>query len=392
MRTTTEAPVKQKWTSTAGPRQTKAVNQALSKLQWEGKAHRELSGIIGGEEHSSILTPMFTGTLSPVCIEAMNTIGNKYLYTVTRENYAQIEADCIAALERVRENMPVVDNRITPEAAQERNQDNQKRREEEEAAAAIKNTQDQAERVKLLTGYPYLERLDQTTKSRHALTGANIRAILAKNFPGLTVKVHTSSFSGGDSCDVSWTDGPTEKEVNSLIGRFEAGSFDGMTDMYNYAGDVWHGCFGDVKYLMAQRTITPQRYQEAAASEGMEGSLHLDEYGRFDREKMDEATMRHFSDIVNRTSYYTAPAALIAAAPLYPIQPGSTVDAPTGGQVRRNIPKNGVEVLFPAKPSPETIAALKSEGFRWSMIGKLWYARYSEATEAAAKEIVGAGE
>jgi hypothetical protein len=373
-----------KWTSTAGPRQTKAVNQALSKLQWEGKAHRELSGTIGGEEHSAILTPMFTGTLSPACIESMQTIGNKYGYTVTRDNYRQIEADCIAAIERVRANMPVVDNRITPEAAQERDQANKKRRIKQEEQAVIKAAENHTKAEALLKEYPYLETADNSTKSGHALAGANIRAILKSNYPGHVFSVKTSSFSGGDSCDVNWTDGPTDKEVNALILRFKAGSFDGMTDMYNYCSDVWHKLFGDVKYLSAGRQITPQRYIDAGETEGM--PVFLTQYGELDRNKMDEAVMRHISNIIDGISYYTAP---VTTAHNTPSEAGTGT---TGGQVRRNIPKNGVEVLFPAKPSLETIAALKSEGFRWSMTGKLWYARYSEVTEAAAIRIIGAGE
>lgn len=39
---------------------------------------------------------------------------------------------------------------------------------------------------------------------------------------------------------------------------------------------------------------------------------------------------------------------------------------------------NGIEISFESKPSSETITALKSNGFRWHNVKKLWYAKQTE--------------
>lgn len=45
--------------------------------------------------------------------------------------------------------------------------------------------------------------------------------------------------------------------------------------------------------------------------------------------------------------------------------------------IRRNSLKNGIEVVFPAKPAADIRAGLKRLRFRWSRRQGLWYARYS---------------
>jgi len=44
--------------------------------------------------------------------------------------------------------------------------------------------------------------------------------------------------------------------------------------------------------------------------------------------------------------------------------------------IRRNPVKDGIEVIFPAKPDQEIRDALKRFGFRWSRRQGLWYVRY----------------
>jgi len=45
--------------------------------------------------------------------------------------------------------------------------------------------------------------------------------------------------------------------------------------------------------------------------------------------------------------------------------------------IRRNLARNGIEVVFPAKPGADVRASLKRLRFRWSRRQGLWYARYS---------------
>lgn len=57
-----------------------------------------------------------------------------------------------------------------------------------------------------------------------------VRRDLRSAFPGTRFSVRTRRFAGGSSVDVSWTDGPTVREVDGIVGRYEGRGFDGMTD------------------------------------------------------------------------------------------------------------------------------------------------------------------
>jgi hypothetical protein len=54
-----------------------------------------------------------------------------------------------------------------------------------------------------------------------------------------------------------------------------------------------------------------------------------------------------------------------------------TPSAASGLCIRRNLARNGIEVLFPAKPGADVRAGLKRLRFRWSRRQGLWYARYN---------------
>ncbi len=95
-----------------------------------------------------------------------------------------------------------------------------------------------------------------------------IRAELKTHFPGIKFSVKSSSYSGGASIAIGWTDGPTEKAVDTIVGKYEGKTFDGMIDMAtgNYAyllpdGTVtWGGTRGTTSsmgFIEAQHTPQP---------------------------------------------------------------------------------------------------------------------------------------
>ena len=98
-------------------------------------------------------------------------------------------------------------------------------------------------------------KLVQAGPKESSLTAAakNIRIELKAAFPSIKFSVKTSRFSMGDSIGVSWTDGPNTDQVNSIVNRYKAGSFDGMTDCYNYESCAWTDAFGDSKYISTYR-------------------------------------------------------------------------------------------------------------------------------------------
>jgi hypothetical protein len=73
----------------------------------------------------------------------------------------------------------------------------------------------------------------ETTYLSCAETAKLIRAALKKTFPKTKFSVRSSTYSGGASIDVSWTDGPCEKAVKGVAGQFSGSNFDGMIDMKN---------------------------------------------------------------------------------------------------------------------------------------------------------------
>ena len=64
-----------------------------------------------------------------------------------------------------------------------------------------------------------------------AETAKLIRAALKRSFPRTRFSVRTSTYAGGASVDVSWTDGPAVKPVERVTGRYAGGRFDGSIDM-----------------------------------------------------------------------------------------------------------------------------------------------------------------
>lgn len=65
-------------------------------------------------------------------------------------------------------------------------------------------------------------------------TAKLLRQHLRRAFPGVKFSVRSSRYAGGASIDVSWTDGPTDSEVDAIAGRYAGARFDGMIDMASY--------------------------------------------------------------------------------------------------------------------------------------------------------------
>ena len=57
--------------------------------------------------------------------------------------------------------------------------------------------------------------------------------------------------------------------------------------------------------------------------------------------------------------------------------------------VRHNKAHNGVEIVFPGKPSPEKLREVKSSGFRYHAPTRIWYKKLGAYSWAAAHRIAG---
>lgn len=134
---------KPQFNSEAGPRQTKRVTEAVRALEWRGKTHIQITGVIGGEEHRAELTQPF-GEPSAEASAALYAIGEQFGWRITSDNCGAI----VAALEEATRNLvlPVEDFRRTvDEAAQlqtarqrdEQGRDTQRQRVEASRAAIL---------------------------------------------------------------------------------------------------------------------------------------------------------------------------------------------------------------------------------------------------------------
>lgn len=116
--------------------------------------------------------------------------------------------------------------------------------------------------------------------STHAEAARAVRAELKKTFPSTKFAVTSKSYAGGNSIRASWVDGPAEKEIMKIIGKYQYGNFDGMQDLYEMSN-----CRNDipqVKYVFTDRKISQSilesLYQrEKAIHNGWENLTGLDD-------------------------------------------------------------------------------------------------------------------
>jgi hypothetical protein len=83
-----------------------------------------------------------------------------------------------------------------------------------------------------------LQRLEQgPIEVRHlscAETAKLLRVALQRAFPGVKFRVRSEVYSGGASISVSWTEGPSEEDVDRVAQGFVGADFDGSIDMMCY--------------------------------------------------------------------------------------------------------------------------------------------------------------
>lgn len=126
-----------------------------------------------------------------------------------------------------------------------------------------------AEQVaRLRTEHPQLVS-PETVKGGSLIAAAkNLRAQLRARWPGVKFSVRTDRYAGGSSLDVRWTDGPTVDQVDAIAKRYRAGSFDGMTDCYEFSRNAWNEAFGAAMYVFTQRDYSPAALEWAKAQFG----------------------------------------------------------------------------------------------------------------------------
>lgn len=122
---------------------------------------------------------------------------------------------------------------------------------------------------------------DQEMSNREYLSCAEtaklMRQALKESFPGIKFAVRSSTYSGGASIRVYWTDGPSAKQVEGVTGAFEGAYFDGMID---YKGSNYHTLDGKPVKFGANFIFSEHKQSKAAAEAKV--AFFADKYGRSD--------------------------------------------------------------------------------------------------------------
>lgn len=88
------------------------------------------------------------------------------------------------------------------------------------------------------------------------MAAAAARVDLKKEFPTVKFSVTSASGAGTSSVRVEWTDGPTSSQVDAVVGKYQYGHFDGMTDCYEYSNS--REDLPQAKFVFTVREISPE--------------------------------------------------------------------------------------------------------------------------------------
>jgi Large polyvalent protein associated domain 29 len=132
-----------------------------------------------------------------------------------------------------------------------------------------------------------------TTYETCALTATRLRAALKAHFPGVRFSVRSSTYSGGASIRVRWTDGPRRAMVEAIAHRYQGATFDGMIDLKTHHTTVLVDETGPklmqygADFIFCARTITDEAATIAAAKALIEARCRIDQ-GRFGSQWVDD--------------------------------------------------------------------------------------------------------
>jgi len=103
-------------------------------------------------------------------------------------------------------------------------------------------------------------------------TAKLVRQVLKADFPGVKFSVRSSSYAGGASIRVGWTDGPTAKQVEQVTNLYRGASFDPMIDLKSVHDSILVGDDGTPEkvhfgadYIFAERDLSDEFRAELLA-------------------------------------------------------------------------------------------------------------------------------
>jgi len=227
-----------------------------------------------------------------------------------------------------------------------------------------------------------------TTKKKRTLSSQAQVAKLCRQYlkaKGISCRARSDSFSMGNSVDVTVFDLPPNlmSEIESELGQYQYGHFDGMTDMYensNYRDDIpqtkylnvrnefsatikqaaW--TFIRVHYVEASKLPEPYdqvcnnaRVHEKYVSDFVYQVLSGYETD-MSKQFWDEYSSKNSTNNSELSYHYSQETGLNIT-------------------IREGTRPGYTEVLFDTKPGQETRDSLKAAGFRWSRHNGVWYGK-----------------
>lgn len=113
-------------------------------------------------------------------------------------------------------------------------------------------------------------------------TAKLVRQALKESFPGIKFSVRSSSYAGGASIRVGWTDGPTGAQVDKIGNAFKGAYFDGQLDYQGTRdhildGQLVHFC---ADYITTDREHSPDLIKRAWAKVCRDHGTEASEQGK----------------------------------------------------------------------------------------------------------------
>jgi hypothetical protein len=317
-----------------------AIKERLMRPLRLHRYHREITGVVDGEQHSSVLMSLFGPdkplTNEPGYLVAMKAYIDTLPEVITEEN---VKPYLINAAEICQKHMPVVDARETKEDRVVR-----------QAAAVV------AEHERALEAQAWRERWCKPGEV--AIPEGMMAVYLEINFNDSNTMVDYFDHHHGVGANMLLAIVPKQAEREALARRVLESypelaklKWEWHTEKYS----MGHGnyleseVFGTEKHHAYDGREEVQVWYEVQFSAGSRAMLAYKDYPG------------------------------IEPATAAPVRSGDNVNLKVDNiTIRKNEEHNGIEVIFPAKPEASVIATLKSLGFRWSPRGGLWYTKYSD--------------
>lgn len=103
--------------------------------------------------------------------------------------------------------------------------------------------------------YSHLTQITSNSDKKVKIVGKNIRAELKKHFPKTKFSVRKQYYS---TYHVSWSDGPTVEEVESIINKYETLRFDSYTDYHYSETSPFNVVYGGADYVFTHRDYSDE--------------------------------------------------------------------------------------------------------------------------------------